>query len=126
MNAPVLLEMPIERERVSDATTFDHGKRDRVTEGPILVAVSRENLSGSLFFSRQHPHDRQPAGQQPLARDHPSQFSDEQGVRLGFNVVGDEAGKCLGRDVMSHQNGLRMIGIVCIEQGKNDAGVPQN
>ena len=29
-------------------------------------------------------------------------FSDEQGVRLGFNVVGDEAGTCLGREVTSH------------------------
>src|SRR5438132_13822183 len=44
LNAPVLSEMVIEGKGPSDATTIEHGERHRITEGPVLIDVSSEDL----------------------------------------------------------------------------------
>ena len=121
VNTSVLSEMVIEGEGPSDVTGIEHGERDGVAEGPILVSVSSENLSAFLFFRGQHPHDRQSACQQPLTGDRPSELPYEECVRFRFDVVGDEAGARVGRDVTRHGDGTCMVRIVCIEQRENGA-----
>jgi len=67
--------MVVEGEGPSDATTVEHGERDRVAEGPILVGVSSEDFSGSLFFGGEYPDDWQTACQQPLTGNRPSELA---------------------------------------------------
>ena len=121
VNAPVLSEMVIEGEGLSDATGVEHGERDRVAQGPILIGVSSKDLSGVLFFAGEYSHDRQAAGQQPLTRNRPSELPYEECVRFRFDVIGDEAGARLGRDLTRHRDGTGMVGIVCVEQSENGA-----
>ena len=66
LNTPVLSEVVIEGEGPFHATGVEHRERDSVAEGPILVRVSSEDLSGFLFLGREDSHDRQPACQEPL------------------------------------------------------------
>ena len=61
MYAPVLSEMVIKGEGPSDVTSLDHSEGDRIAQGPILISVSSENLSGFLFFRGEYPDHRQTA-----------------------------------------------------------------
>ena len=110
VNAAVLLEMAVERKGPSNATTFEHGERDRVAESPVLIDVASEDLSGFLFFGGEYPHDWQTARQQALTRNRPSELSYEECVRLRFDVIGHEARAPFGRDVTCHRDGTCMVG----------------
>lgn len=113
--------MVIEGEGPSDVTGLEHDERDCVAEGPVLVGVSSEDLSGFLFFRGEYAHDRQTACKQPLTGNCASELPCEKCVRFRFDVIGDEAGARFGRDVTCHRDGTCMVGIVCIEQSENGA-----
>jgi len=124
--APVLSEMMIEGKRPSDATGVEHGERDRIAQSPILVSVSSKNLSRLLLFSGEYSDDRQTAGQQPLTGNRPSELSQEECVRFRFDVIGDETGPGFGCDFTRHHHGLRVVGIIRVEQRENGARIPED
>ena len=121
LNPPVLSEMLVEREGSRDVTSVENGERNRVAQRPVFVGVSSQDLLGPLFLSRKNPHDRQTACQQPLTGNRPPELPHEQCVGLGLDISGDEAGTLFGRDVASHCDRSRMVGVVCVKQGQDGA-----
>ncbi len=81
----------VEGEGSRDVARVKEGERERITQGPVLVRVSSQNVPCSVLFRREDRHDRQSACQQPLTGNRPPELSDQQRVRFGLDVVGDEA-----------------------------------
>lgn len=102
----------IERERTRHAARVEHGERDGVAQRPVLVDVSRENVFGALLLGGQHGDDRKAAREQPLTRHGPPKFPEQERMRLGLDVVRDEARPPLGGDGASDVHRARMIGVV--------------
>src|SRR5262245_15459862 len=126
LDATVLPEMAIERERPGYATCVEYGEGDRVAQRPVLVDVSRQDVLRLLLLGRQHGDDGQLAGEQPLTRDSASELAEQQRVGLGFDVVRDEAGATLGGDLPGDFDGARVVSVVRVDEREDRAGVPQH
>src|SRR5438445_2230079 len=113
----------VEGEGSRNVTSVNHCERDRVTQGPVLVGVPSQYLLSLQLFRRKNRNDRQPARQQPLASDGSSQLSEEERVGFRLDVVGDEARPPFGRELTSHGNRARMVGIVGVEQREDGARI---
>ena len=74
LNPPVLPEMMVEGEGSRDVTGVQHGERDGIAQGPVLVGVSSQDVLGSLLFRGKGRHDRQAACQQPLTGHRPPEL----------------------------------------------------
>lgn len=126
LNPPVLPEMVVERKRPCHMAGVENGEGDRVAQGPVLVCVSSQDLSRALLFRRQSPNDRQPARQQPLTSDRPSELAHQERVRFDLDVVCDEARSRLGCDLARHGHRSRMIRVVGVEQREDGTRIPEN
>ena len=105
----------VEGEGPRDAAGVEHGKRHRIAEGPILVDVSSQNLSGALLFRGESAQDRQAARQEPLASYQSSKLSHEECVGFRLDIVGDEARSPFGSNVTRYGDRSRMIRVVGVE-----------
>ena len=96
---PVLTEVMIERERTRDVARVEHGERDRIAQRPVLVDMPRQDVLRALLFGGKDRDDGEVAGQQPLSGNDPSESPEQEGMRLRFDVVRDEARSAFGRNL---------------------------
>jgi hypothetical protein len=111
----------VETERTPNFSELEYGERDRVAQAPILVRMTRQNLSGPFLFTGKDPDHRETSSQKPLQRQSAAEFVQEEGVSFCFNIVGDEARPSLRCDSLCSLNSALVIGVICVQQGEDGA-----
>jgi len=126
LNPSELSEVTVEGERSRHVAGVEDGERDRITQGPVLVGVSRQDLFRPLLFRGQSPQDGESARQQPLPSDRSTKLADKERVCLSLDVIGDEARPRLRGDLARDRHRPYVVRVVGIEQGENGARIPED
>jgi hypothetical protein len=113
--------MSIETERGPNLSQLDYGERDRIAQAPILIRVTRENLSAPFLFTGKDPEDWETSPQKPLQCQGAAEFMQEQSVSFRFNIVGDEARASLRCDSLRSPHRALVVSVIGVEQGENGA-----